>query len=179
MAKRFHDSRKYHDPWFRKLPPTYKLLWDYILSTCNHAGIWKVDMDMAEFCIGLELNQDVALEVFNGRVKSINSGEWFIPKFIAFQYGGQLKSGKFTFAKGSNAFKSVLQTLEDKGLIDILREYLPTVPEQFPNSSPTVMTETEVETETKAEVEAAEKTEDYEKEFKKHLIKKDKEMRDK
>jgi len=88
MAKRFTDSRKFQDPWYRKLPPNYKLLWDYLLCTCNHAGIWKIDLEMASFCIGAG-DYDLAecLTKLKERIIPIGEEKWFIPKYITFQYG--------------------------------------------------------------------------------------------
>jgi len=88
MAKRYNDSRKYNDPWFRKLSSKYKCFWDYILSTCDHAGIWKVDFEMASFCIGDIIESDKAVLLFSDRVLiNKNKNKWFVPGFIAFQYG--------------------------------------------------------------------------------------------
>ena len=120
MAKRFYDSRKYQDPWLRKLPPNYKLLWDYMLCVCNHAGFWKVDFEMAIFCIGLDVEQKEALKVFGGkRVWIVDAETWFIPKFIEFQYG--------ELNEAVNCHKSVIFELKKE------RVY-----EQFINSCPTV-----------------------------------------
>ena len=87
MAKRFTDSRKYQDPWFRRLPPVYKCFWDYVLNTCNHAGIWKTDFEMASFCIGQEIHKEDALRRLEDRIEVISGEKWFIPKYVAFQYG--------------------------------------------------------------------------------------------
>ena len=87
MAKRFFDSRKYQDPWFRKLTPTYKCFWDYLISTCSHTGIWKVDFEMAEFCIGDKLDKKVIKSEFSNRTIELCEEKWFIPKYIDFQYG--------------------------------------------------------------------------------------------
>lgn len=86
MAKRFVDSRKFQDPWFRNLAPEYKCFWDYLICSCDHAGIWKVDFKLAEFCIGAVIDETVALEVLNDRIVKVSKDKWFIPKFITFQY---------------------------------------------------------------------------------------------
>ena len=48
MAKRFYDSMKFDDPWYRKLTPKHKCFWEYLLCKCTHSGIWKPDFEMAE-----------------------------------------------------------------------------------------------------------------------------------
>jgi len=37
--KRFTETTKWDDPWFRKLSPTAKLLWGYITDKCNAVGL--------------------------------------------------------------------------------------------------------------------------------------------
>ena len=66
MAKRFTDSDKFRDPFYRSLPSPYKLLWDFIHHECDHSGIWMVDMEVAQICIGkdLKINTQTALEYF-------------------------------------------------------------------------------------------------------------------
>ena len=52
MAKRFIDTKIWDKAWFRKLTTKNKLLWIYILTKCDHAGIWDADWEAAEFFIG-------------------------------------------------------------------------------------------------------------------------------
>lgn len=115
MAKRFTDSRKYNDPWFRKLTPIHKCFWDYIITTCDHAGVWKVDFEMAEFCIGTSLERDIPKE-FKGRIERISEEKWFIPKFIFFQYG--------TLQENNRVHQSVISILKKEGAYKGLRSTL-------------------------------------------------------
>ena len=85
MANRFTDSRKWDDPWFRKLPIKYKIFFIFLLDKCNHAGIWKVDFESAEFHIGEKILQEEAVKIMEGRIVELKE-KWFIPKFINFQY---------------------------------------------------------------------------------------------
>ena len=92
MAKRFTDSNKFRDPFYRSLPSPYKLLWDFIHHECDHSGIWMVDMEVAQICIGkdLKINTQTALEYFtqDDRMEPIDGGrKWFIRSFILDQYG--------------------------------------------------------------------------------------------
>ena len=52
MAKRFIDTKIWDKAWFRKLTPKNKLIWIYLLTRCDHAGIWDADWEAAEFFIG-------------------------------------------------------------------------------------------------------------------------------
>lgn len=88
MAKRYTDTEKWKKPFIRKLHGTYKLLWLYILDECDHAGIWQVDLEVAEIRTGEKFKIEKALEQLNGKVHVFDNGEkWFIPSFIEFQYG--------------------------------------------------------------------------------------------
>ena len=87
MAKRFTDSNKFGDIWYRKLPLLQKVLWEFLLAECNHAGILtNFDLEMASFKIGADITKE-DLDFFANRVIFITENTLFIPKFIEFQYG--------------------------------------------------------------------------------------------
>lgn len=87
MSKRFTDTEKFNDKWYRKLPILQKVIWEYLLSECNHAGILeKFDIELMSFKIGAEVtNED--LRFFKDRIIFISDSVLYIPKFIKFQYG--------------------------------------------------------------------------------------------
>jgi len=107
MAKRFTDSRKYSDPWFRKLTPLYKCFWEYLLNTCDHAGIWKIDFELSSFCIGEKIEESAAIAFFGKRIVVLSSEKWFIPKFIEFQYGD--------LQENNRVHQSVISILKKEG----------------------------------------------------------------
>ena len=88
MSKRFTDTEKWSDPWFRGLSPHYQRLWIFLLDKCDQAGVWVVDRELAEFFLKETVDLESALAVFKDRVFAIKNGsKWFIPKFLVFQYG--------------------------------------------------------------------------------------------
>ena len=87
MAKRFTDTDKWKNPWFRELPNTYRWLWLYILDNCDNAGIWRIDFSLASYCIGSKIDVQEAEEIFEGKYFLIDHDKWFIPSFVTFQYG--------------------------------------------------------------------------------------------
>jgi hypothetical protein len=93
MSKRFTDTNKFKKSFHRGLPGPYKLFWDYLYHDCDHAGIWHVDMEIAQIYIGQDMliSKDKAIELFNTgeeRIVVLNGGsKWFIAPFISFQYG--------------------------------------------------------------------------------------------
>ena len=111
MANRFTDSRKWDDPWFRKLPCKYKAFFIFLIDKCNHAGIWKVDFESAEFHIGEKLEQKELIEAMNGRIVQLKE-KWFIPKFISFQYQ---VNGPEDLNPENRVHKSVIDLLTKEG----------------------------------------------------------------
>lgn len=88
MAKRLSDSAKWNRPFLRKMKSAYKLFWLYLLDECDHAGIWIVDMEIAQIKIGEKLKKELAINCFKGKIIEVDGGEkWFIIDFIDFQYG--------------------------------------------------------------------------------------------
>jgi hypothetical protein len=111
MAKRMTDSNKWEDAWFSDLPSKYKLLYLYLLDTCDHAGIWKVNFKVAMFMIGENLEPSEVKRVLSGRIRVINDEYWLIEKFIKFQYGN---------IKSDTVGKSVTKILESFSLQDVI-----------------------------------------------------------
>lgn len=114
MSKRFADTDKYKKGFIRALPAAYKLLWDYICLDCDHAGIWHVDFDVAQICVGKDciISKDEAIRHFNDgeeRIQVLNGGsKWFIKPFVEFQYG-QLNPA-------NRVHLSVLSVLSNNGI---------------------------------------------------------------
>jgi len=85
MKKRFTDTEKWRDPWFRKLSAEAKLTWQWLLDNCDAAGVIDPDWELASFQIGTEVGASV-LEELKSRVEEVPGEKLFIPKFISFQY---------------------------------------------------------------------------------------------
>jgi hypothetical protein len=115
MAKRFTDTEKYKKRFFRGLPGAYKLLWDYLYHSCDHAGIWIVDFEIAQIYLGkdMQVNYEEAVNHFNSDKKRVieldEKTKWFLPKFVEFQYG--LLNPK------NNAHNSVINILRKYKLV--------------------------------------------------------------
>lgn len=98
------------------MPGAYKLFYDFLYHDCDHAGIWIVDMEIAQSYVGrdMPINHTKALELFNSdeiRIISFDGGKkWFIPLFIKFQYG--------QLSEKNRAHNAVIQILKKFNLID-------------------------------------------------------------
>ena len=64
----------------------YKELWRYICETCDHAGIWYVDFELAGYMVGAKFNEDDAKMFFSKQITMLDS-RWHIKDFPNFQYG--------------------------------------------------------------------------------------------
>jgi len=117
MAKRFTDSEKWADPWFCEITERDRGFWMYLLDNCNHAGFWKVNWILVDmFFPGYRPD----LSIFNGRIKVINEGKWFLPKYIEFQYG--------KLNPDSRIHASVISVLEKERVNEELLNSLLTLP---------------------------------------------------
>lgn len=56
MSLRFSETDKWHkDSWFRKLKPNCKLLFCWLCDSCDIAGFWEVDIELAAYETGLSV----------------------------------------------------------------------------------------------------------------------------
>jgi hypothetical protein len=96
MAKRFTDSEKFRDQWFRTLSLKHKCLWQYLWDGCDYVGLWKVDYAQASFLIGTEVSNNDLEAINNGKVRVVQLAPdiLVIPEFAEFQYGDKLKNPK-------------------------------------------------------------------------------------
>lgn len=107
MAKRLTDVNKWDKLWFRKLNPTQKCFWMYLVDRCNYAGIWEVDFEIAQIYVGEALANDEIREIFKDQYVELGNGsKWFIKDFIRFQYG--------TLTDSNKMYRSVISVLDSE-----------------------------------------------------------------
>lgn len=90
MSKRFTDTEIWGEDWFIDMPNEYKLFWFYMLSTCDHSGIFKVNTNTFCRLNEVKLSSNRALEYFNNgkqRIRVIQTNVWFVEEFFVYQYG--------------------------------------------------------------------------------------------
>ncbi len=104
IIKRFTETNKWADPWFRALPIEAKCLWLWILDNCDCAGIIEIDMGLAEFQIGASKPLQSPLQALGDRVE-MHGSKLFVPKFIRYQYGNELNLA-------NTAHRGVIRRLE-------------------------------------------------------------------
>lgn len=116
--KRFTETSKWSDRWFRSLDPRLKALWLYLCDTCDAAGIIDIDWELASFCVGAPVSA-TDLDAFNPagdkpRIQDLGGGKYWLTKFVAFQYK--------TLSKNSPPQRHVLELLEQYGLMQKANE---------------------------------------------------------
>lgn len=117
MAKRFITTELFKDAWYMDLPNKYKLFWIFLLTDCNHCGVWQVNYKVASFYVGEHLEPSECERILSDRISKINDNKyWFIPKFIEFQYGE-------TLSRKNRAISKVIDGLESDGLL----KYIPKI----------------------------------------------------
>lgn len=111
MAKRFVDTKIWDKAWFRKLSSKNKLFWIYLLTKCDHAGIWDADWEAVEFLIGEWVDFEELPNEITSKMQYIKGDDqYFIPAFIEFQYG--------SLRENSKPHLSVIKRLTEKGLLN-------------------------------------------------------------
>jgi len=123
MAKRFVSTEIWNEDWYIDMPLEYKLFWYYMLSNCDHAGIFKVNL--RSFC-GLHdvnLTSEIALQYFNKgkeRIIKVRQDVWLIPDFFVFQYGPVLNMNNNVHYGAVNAYKKYnIDLTSIRGLVDL------------------------------------------------------------
>ena len=85
--KRLMDCNIWSKQNFRQLEPKLKLAWFYLITNCDHAGIFEIDMDLMSFKIGESYTLDEVQKSFDKHIVDLGDSKWFLPAFIEFQYG--------------------------------------------------------------------------------------------
>lgn len=125
MAKRLTDSNKWNDNWFNELSAEMKLVWIYILDTCDHAGVYKVSFKSIRFYTGTKATENEIIECLKERIYIVDNGnKWFIPKFITFQY-------KNFFVSNAPVIKSARELLISHNIIQPNDNVLPIITKEL------------------------------------------------
>ena len=113
MAQRFTDSNKWLDNWFSNLSNDYKIVWLYLLDTCDNAGIFQINIRLLNFNCSTNITEDELLETFKSRITKFDTDKCIINKFCIFQYGPDFLNSK------NKAVLSAIKKLIIAGLLDV------------------------------------------------------------
>lgn len=112
--RRFTETEKWEDPWYRRLSPLAKNFWCWLCDKCDCAGVIEPDYDLASFQIGAKIDGQL-LDEFGDRVADIGHGKLMIVKFVGFQYG--------QLSPACKPHLKVLATLERHGVPTLSKGY--------------------------------------------------------
>lgn len=112
MSKRFIDTEIFEDEWFMSLSVEAKLLYIYLFTKCDHAGLIKLNLRLCEFATGIRTVENCLIEL-DKRVIRIEGENnlYFLPKFFKRQYPNYPK-------KAFRAATSAEELLRKYGLWD-------------------------------------------------------------
>ena len=85
--KRFTETEKWRDPWFRRLPHTLKLGYLYLLDSVDNAGVWDPDYEAADFIVGIPVSWTELMAAMGPRLEVLKNGKWHLTKFVGYQFG--------------------------------------------------------------------------------------------
>ena len=108
--KRFFETTKWDDPWYAGLDHKSKLVWEYLISKADNAGIWQPNLKLAEFQIGTVIDWDKSIKALEKNLMVLPNGKWWITSLISFQYG--------ELSGSSPMHKSIIAALNRHGLLE-------------------------------------------------------------
>lgn len=87
MSKRFTDSKKWKNTWFRELPLKAKLCWIFLCDECESHGVIKPDYGLASFQLGFDIDPTLLRQWFGDKILFFDADKILIVQFFEFQYG--------------------------------------------------------------------------------------------
>tara|TARA_Y100001938_G_C8094118_1_gene436995 strand:+ start:369 stop:1223 length:855 start_codon:yes stop_codon:yes gene_type:complete len=85
VKKRFTDTRKWEKEWFLSLECGDKLVWLYLLDTCDEAGLWNANWRLCSILTGVDLD-GCPKALKHQLVKTNHDKVLYIKDFMDFQY---------------------------------------------------------------------------------------------
>jgi hypothetical protein len=111
MAKRLTDTAKWRNPWFRKVPTKYKMLFLYMLDECDNAGVIHLDLDLISFLLGESFSREEFNQHLGSKISYIGEEKIIINSFIKFQ-NGDVSNSTHPMSK------HILKELERHGILN-------------------------------------------------------------
>ncbi len=119
MAKRFTDTEKWKNDWFKNLSDKHKLLWLYLCDECDKAGFWIIELDVLYTRLGIRITIPEILKLFPKQVELFNAQHLRLLGFIKFQYG--------ILKESNNPHKAVIRRLSEMKELRVPQGYLGTL----------------------------------------------------
>lgn len=106
--KRFTETDKWRDPWFRSLTAPSKLVFFYILDHCNNAGFHELDKELMVIMTGMKKEHvDGALMGLKRAIIGPCEGWYWVRRFLRHQKNDELNPA-------NPAHKQIITLLRDQ-----------------------------------------------------------------
>lgn len=129
MSSRFTSTEKWKDPWFRALPKDAKILYWYMWDTCDAAGFWVTDWDVAAIETSLDRKgiETLMEPLVKGYVR-VNDNLVWLRRFLYHQNNLPLNPN-------CNAHKGIIKLINKRPISEkiFLELTKQTLPEGLPN----------------------------------------------
>ena len=83
--RRWTETTKWQDRWFRRLVPTSKLFYLYLLDECDEAGVWEIDFDLFAVMSGISISPESLIEDLGNRIQVLEGEQILVRKFLPYQ----------------------------------------------------------------------------------------------
>lgn len=103
MAKRFIDTNYFNDPFILSLKEPDKLLYTYLLTICNHAGIFEFNEVLGNFHLSsgnFKKRLEKFILTYPGKIIQVTKDKYIIMSFCRRQYPNGVNS-KVAQVKGA------------------------------------------------------------------------------
>lgn len=84
--KRFTETEKWRDPWFQKLDTQTRTLWLWLCDRVDNAGVVDICWPICNAETGGNFSE-ADMQLLGEKVERLETGKWWIPKFVHFQFG--------------------------------------------------------------------------------------------
>jgi hypothetical protein len=112
MKKRFTDTNKWTQLWFRKMTPEQKLVFLFLVDSVDSAGVWEIDIETVSHFTGIKESN---IDVFSIKgVEPFGDDKLILPKFIEFQFG--------ELSKSCRPHQAVFRCLGQHGILDMYEQ---------------------------------------------------------
>lgn len=83
--RRWTETTKWGDRWFRRLVPSSKLFYLYLLDECDEAGVWEEDFELFSVMTGIDHCREVFIEDLGDRILVLPDDKILVRKFLPYQ----------------------------------------------------------------------------------------------
>ncbi|MBS3945291.1 MAG: hypothetical protein KGZ42_07330 [Melioribacter sp.] len=120
MAKRFIDSNLFQKDWFLELEPKYQILYVYMFTHCDVAGVFDPNLKTLSKLFNTEYNEEETLFNFKNQLVRVRD-KWLLTGFLKHQYG--LKISPKMIKPIEKALDKIGLTLENLDRVSIEYRY--------------------------------------------------------